>query len=89
MSNIPFDIEIENLRIRKMELELDVKRITDNLTNIESETKITLAKLRKDIDGAKQAGERSKERYFATLETKEGELEEVKLKLKEKEKGDK
>lgn len=82
-----FNIELENLRIRKMELELDIKRIMDNLSNIDQETKITLAKLRKDIDGAKQAGERNKERYLDTLEQKETALEEIKKELKEK--GDK
>jgi hypothetical protein len=79
-----FDIERENLVIRKRELELDVKRINDNLSTIDYDTEITLLKLRRDIEGAKQACERSKERYYDNLCAKEAELEEIKNKLTEK-----
>jgi len=73
-----FDIERENLVIRRRELELDIKRINDNLSTIDHDTEITLLKLRRDIEGAKQACERSKERYYETLCKKEAELDELK-----------
>lgn len=79
-----FDIERENLVIRKRELELDIKRINDNLSTIDHDTEITLLKLRRDIEGAKQACERGKERYYDNLCAKESELDEIKNKLTEK-----